>query len=265
MLNHETPKNNWLKDLSPRAWHTLNFYNQLVQFSLQNPIVIEVEDLHSGSAYFNVKVFGGYANWLLSPSYGNGGGVRFTYGYSTYTYGEFLVNSMSANFKVGKMRIESQFNEQLRQTLNFRNMNPDGTKEEFGVPAYVKLNQYTEDAIEIDTEKYPMYINGDTEMYFRLGRHKKVKFYFYPSLLTAMQTFSKEGMIAQKYNLGDPNSPIINNRKHPMEKIQLDFSIKRRRPAPQMPVIKKSEPALEKPASIKEVKPEFQKAISVAA
>jgi len=200
----------WLKDIDNNAADILNKYSDARDFGKSNPFIIEAENLIAGKLTFNLLG----AN-LQRFEFNNGLpiGAKVDYGYSTYTYKEFLANTMNSPFQVGILRIETNNPNQFvasTTSITFIENDPTGKQTRKGLALARRLNQFTQDAIEYDLTDYDIVIDGDLLMNITLNPADKLKFLFYPSARASFKMLMNEGYLAKKNTM--PSLPLVPNR-----------------------------------------------------
>ena len=200
----------WLKDIDTNAAEILNKYGDVRDFGKSNPFIINATNL--AGIKLSLNLLG--AN-LQRFEFNNGLpiGAKVDYGYSTYTYKEFLANTMNSPFQVGILRIETDNPTQFvasTSSITFIENDPTGKQIRKGLALARRLNQFTQDAIEYDLTDYDIVIDGDLLMSLTLNPNSNLKFYFYPSARTSFKLLMNEGYLAKKNTM--PSLPLVPNR-----------------------------------------------------
>lgn len=200
----------WLKQLDSNAANLLEKYNKVQEFGKSNPFIIDAINL--GGLPLKMNVLGANVT-RFQINNGLPVGGKVDYGYSTYTYQEFLANTMNSPFQVGILRIEtdnpSQFVASL-SSIQFVKNEPTGEQTIKGLALFKRLNQFTQDAIEYDLSEYDIVIDGDLIMQLTIDANSNLKFLFYPSARTSFKMLMNEGFLAKKNTM--PSIPLVPNR-----------------------------------------------------
>ena len=211
----------WIKDISPKAAKIIDHFQDVKEYGKSNPFVINISYQPVFFPSTTVNMLG--ANLLrFVPNNGNVAGTSLNYAYNTYTYQEFLANTMNSPFDVGVMRIETENANDFvasRVNLTFTTFDPTGKSLVKTIPLWRRLNQFTQDAIEIDVSDYKLTIDGDLLLQFPIIDNQRFKFYFYPSARASFKMLMNEGYFAKKNTL--PAIPLTPNREIYYEPIEV--------------------------------------------
>ena len=205
----------WIKDISPSAAKIIDHFEDVKEYGKSNPFVIDVS-YNQGAVPLpstTINILG--ANLLrFTPNNGNVLGASINYSFNTYTYQEFLANTMNSPFEAGIMRIEANNANDFvakRLSFNFTMFDPTGISTLKNIPLWRRLNQYTQTAIEIDITDYNITIDGDTLLQLPIVNGQNFKIYFYPSARASFKLLLSEGFLAKKNTM--PSIPLTPNRE----------------------------------------------------
>jgi hypothetical protein len=203
----------WIKDISPSAAKIIDHFEDVKEYGKSNPFVIDVSYNAAVFKPITINILG--ANLLrFTPNNGNPLSASINYSFNTYTYQEFLANTMNSPFEAGIMRIESNNANDFvakRLSFNFTEFDPTGISILKNIPLWRRLNQYTQTAIEIDITDYNITIDGDTLLQLPIVNGQNFKIYFYPSARASFKLLLGEGFLAKKNTL--PPIPLTPNRE----------------------------------------------------
>jgi hypothetical protein len=203
----------WIKDISPSAAKIIDHFEDVKEYGKSNPFVIDVSYNAAVFKPITINILG--ANLLrFTPNNGNPLSASINYSFNTYTYQEFLANTMNSPFEAGIMRIESNNANDFvakRLSFNFTEFDPTGISTLKNIPLWRRLNQYTQTAIEIDITDYNITIDGDTLLQLPIVNGQNFKIYFYPSARASFKLLLGEGFLAKKNTL--PPIPLTPNRE----------------------------------------------------
>ena len=203
----------WIKDISPSAAKIIDRFEDVKEYGKSNPFVIDVSYNAAVFKPITINILG--ANLLrFTPNNGNPLSASINYSFNTYTYQEFLANTMNSPFEAGIMRIESNNANDFvakRLSFNFTQFDPTGISTLKNIPLWRRLNQYTQTAIEIDITDYNITIDGDTLLQLPIVNGQNFKIYFYPSARASFKLLLGEGFLAKKNTL--PPIPLTPNRE----------------------------------------------------
>lgn len=203
----------WIKDISPSAAKIIDRFEDVKEYGKSNPFVIDVSYNAAVFKPITINILG--ANLLrFTPNNGNPLSASINYSFNTYTYQEFLANTMNSPFEAGIMRIEANDANDFvakRLSFNFTEFDPTGIRILKNIPLWRRLNQYTQTAIEIDITDYNITIDGDTLLQLPIVNGQNFKIYFYPSARASFKLLLGEGFLAKKNTL--PPIPLTPNRE----------------------------------------------------
>ena len=226
-------KAKWLENISLTGKEIYELYDDIRLFEKNNPIVFTIQNKGAGTR--RVNLFGANKN-RFETNFGNPITVHIQYEYQTYSYGELLANTQNAPFEVGLIRLETEAANLIANNLDFSATvsSPEGKSKTIALPVFRALNQYLNDAVEMDVEHLKIPIDGDTQMqintkgfHHKFGTDHYIKLYFYPSKSTSLKMLINTGTLAKKYTkLQIPLSP---NRDSVTTPIDVAYDDKKKR------------------------------------
>lgn len=200
----------WLKQIDSNAAKLLEDYNKVQEFGKSNPFIMETINL--GGVPLQINVLGAnVTRFQLNNRLPIG--AKVDYGYSTYSYQEFLANTMNSPFEIGILRIETDNPKQFvasTSSISFIKNEPTGERTIKGLALFKRLNQFTQDAIEYDLSGFDIVIDGDLIMNLTIYDNSNLKFLFYPSARSSFKMLMNEGYLAKKNTI--PSIPLVPNR-----------------------------------------------------
>ena len=207
----------WLAKIVPSASYLDNTFRRVSDFGASNPYLINVQTKADYNYVGNpIKLFGADVN-RFEDNQGNPKSVITTYGYNTFTENAFLANTQQAPFQIGIIRIETANPQQFlldNSVLNFILNTPTGEGDTLAVPMYRRLNQYQQNAVEVDVSDLNIVINGDMQLEFNMYTPSSTLiFYFYPTARASYKLLYQNGKMAQKYVLPNPSLPLSSDIK----------------------------------------------------
>lgn len=203
----------WIKDINPSAAKIIDQFQDVKEFGKSNPFIVDVTFSTVFFPSTTINILGSNVTRFL-PNNGNVAGVTITYAYNTYSYQEFLANTMNSPFEIGIIRIESakpNFFVANKNTFNFIVNEPYGKQVFKAVPLWRRLNQFTKDAIELDISDQSIVIDGDTILQVPAKGDTNFRIFLYPSARASFKMLMNEGFIAKRNTL--PSIPITPNRE----------------------------------------------------
>lgn len=220
--------NYWLKELDNQAANAIEKYGDVRDFGKSNPFILNCRN--QGGIPLKMSVLGAnVTRFQLNNGLPVAFGAKVDYGYSTYTYQEFLANTMNSPFQVGILRIETDNPSQFIATtsaIQFVKNEPTGEQTIKGLALFKRLNQFTQDAIEYDLSEYDIVIDGDLIMQLTIDANSNLKFLFYPSARTSFKLLMNEGFIAKRNELS--SIPLVPNRTIAYKPIEVPLTDKRK-------------------------------------
>lgn len=214
----------WIKDISPSAAKIIDHFRDVKEYGKSNPFVVQVSYTPLLFPSTTVNILGANLNRFL-PNNGNVVGTSINYLFNTYTYEEFLANTMNSPFEVGIIRIEVNNANLLvasRTALTFTTFDPTGKKEIKNIALWRRLNQFTQDAIEIDVREHNITIDGDTLLQMPIRANQVFKIYFYLSARASFKMLMNEGYLAKKNTM--PSLPLTPNREIYYEPVEVKLN-----------------------------------------
>ena len=201
----------WLAKIVPSASYLDDTFRRVSDFGASNPYLVNVQTKPEYGFKKPIQLFGADVNRFLSNQ-GNSTDVTTTYGYNTFTENAFLANTQQAPFQIGIIRIETANPQQFlsdNSVLNFTLNTPTGVGDTLAVPMYRRLNQYQQNAVEMDVSDLNIVINGDMLLEFNVYEpNQTLIFYFYPTARASYKLLYQNGKMAQKYVLPNPALPL---------------------------------------------------------
>jgi len=209
----------WLDIISPAVVNLDKKLKTISDFGKSTPYIVNVSTTRTYSNVAPINVFGANVNRFL-PNQGNlqvdfdgDYTVISQYGYSDYTENAFLANTMQNPFTLGIIRIETNdpalFIAQ-NNTINYIKNDPTGKRLITAVTVFRRLNQYANNAVEINLSDLNIHIDGDMQMQFNIpNRNSSYTFLFYPSARASFKILKQTGELGSKYLL--PNIPLTPN------------------------------------------------------
>jgi hypothetical protein len=202
----------WLAKIVPSASYLDDTFRRVSDFGASNPYLINVQTkVNYKYEGHPIKLFGADVN-RFEGNQGNPNSVLTTYGYNTFTENAFLANTQQAPFQIGIIRIETANPQQFlsdNSVLNFSLNTPTGEGDTLAVPMYRRLNQYQQNAVEMDVSDLNIVINGDMLLEFNIFKPSQTLiFYFYPTARASYKLLFQNGKMAQKYVLPNPALPL---------------------------------------------------------
>ena len=208
----------WIKDISPSAAKIIDHFQDVKYYGKSNPYIVNIENKAFSSR--TVILFGANLKRFQIAKFP--AGITVTYGYNTYTYNEFLANTMNSPFEIGIIRIETNNpNGFVAQNFNLgvRTNEPTGEQTTTNFPVFRRLNQFQQDAVEFNLNSYNFFIDGDVEFIVSVRPLSNTKIYFYPSSRASFKMLMNEGYFAKKNTL--PAIPLTPNREIYYEPIEV--------------------------------------------
>ncbi len=212
----------WLNKISPATVSLDKKLRVISDFGASTPYIVNISTTRTYSNVAPINVFGANVNRFL-PNQGNGqvdGDGAYTvlsqYGYSDYTENAFLANTMQAPFTLGIIRIQTN-NPALfiaqNNTINYIKNDPTGKRLITAVTVFRRLNQYADNAVEINVSDLNIIVDGDMQMQFNItNKNSEYSFLFYPSARASFKILRQTGEFGSKYSLPaiplNPNATI---------------------------------------------------------
>lgn len=226
-------KAKWLENISLTGKEIYELYDDIRLFEKNNPIVFTVQN--KGAKKRRVNLFGANKNRFES-NYGNPIVVDIEYEYKSYSYTQLLANTQNAPFVIGLIRLETESANLVANNLDFSATvsSPEGESKTISLPVFRALNQYLNEAVEMDVEHLCIPIDGDTQMQINAnGFHQKfgtshyIKLYFYPSKSSSLKMLINSGTLAKKYT--KLQIPLTPNRDSVTTPIDVAYDDKKKR------------------------------------
>lgn len=200
----------WIKDINPQAAKIIDHFQDVKEFGKSNPYLINITSKSPKAE--SVTLFG--ANVLRFNGSPAPPLVTVGYGYNTYSYEEFLANTMNSPFEIGILRIETD-NPNHFVAKNFGlgviKNEPTGEQITTNFAVYRRLNQFQQDAVEFNLTHHKFTIDGDVAFTITVRPNSFTKLYFYPSARASFKMLMNEGFIAKTNTM--PNIPLTPNRE----------------------------------------------------